>query len=78
MTPAVALWPGVMVGRRLADYAALTKPRVVAMVLVTTATGYYLGSAGTPRLVPLLDRRSSSSGPSRTARRMSSLLWKCR
>jgi len=54
MTPAVALWPGVGVRRRLADYAALTKPRVVAMVLVTTATGYYLGSAGTPRLVPLL------------------------
>src|SRR2546428_11581302 len=24
------------------------------MVLVTTAAGYYLGSAGTPRLVPLL------------------------
>ncbi len=47
MTPAVALWPGVVVRRRLADYAALTKPRVVAMVLVTTATGYYLGSAGT-------------------------------
>jgi len=54
MTPAVALWPGVVVRRRLADYAALTKPRVVAMVLVTTAAGYYLGSAGTPRLVPLL------------------------
>src|SRR5207245_5108165 len=52
--PAVALCPGVMVRRRLADYAALTKPRVVAMVLVTTAAGYYLGSAGTPRLVPLL------------------------
>src|SRR5207249_3924970 len=33
---------------------ALTQPRVVAMVLVTTAAGYYLGSAGTPRLVPLL------------------------
>src|SRR5207247_525344 len=38
----------------LADYLTLTKPRVVAMVLVTTAAGYYLGSAGTPRLVPLL------------------------
>src|SRR5213078_1262251 len=32
----------------------LTKPRVVAMVLVTTAAGYYLGSAGSPRLAPLL------------------------
>ncbi len=54
MTPAVALWPGVAVRHRLADYAALTKPRVVAMVLVTTAAGYYLGSAGSPRLAPLL------------------------
>src|SRR5206468_385146 len=36
------------------DYLTLTTPRVVAMVLVTTAAGYYLGSAGTPRLVPLL------------------------
>jgi len=32
--------------RRLADYLALTKPRVVAMVLVATAVGYDLGSAG--------------------------------
>src|SRR5207247_1622 len=54
MTPAVALWPGVVARRRLADYLALTKPRVIAMVLVTTAVGYDLGSAGTPPLVPLL------------------------
>ncbi len=32
--------------RRIADYVALTKPRVVAMVLVTTFVGYYLGAAG--------------------------------
>jgi protoheme IX farnesyltransferase len=32
--------------RRMADYFALTKPRVVSMVLVTTFTGYYLGAAG--------------------------------
>ncbi len=31
---------------RLADYLALTKPRVVSMVLVTTLVGYYLGSDG--------------------------------
>ena len=40
--------------RRLSDYVALTKPRVVAMVLVTTAVGFYLGSPGSPLLVPLL------------------------
>lgn len=32
--------------RRLADYFALTKPRVVSMVLVTTFAGYYLGAGG--------------------------------
>lgn len=31
---------------RAADFLMLTKPRVVLMVLVTTAVGYYLGSAG--------------------------------
>jgi protoheme IX farnesyltransferase len=37
---------GVLVaeGRRVADFAALTKPRVVLMVLVTTLVGFYLGS----------------------------------
>jgi heme o synthase len=40
--------------RRVADYLALTKPRVVALVLVTTAVGYHLGSPGTLRLVRLL------------------------
>ncbi len=30
----------------VADYLALTKPRVVAMVLVTTLAGYFLGSHG--------------------------------
>jgi len=37
---------GVRVGRRPADFLAMTKPRVVLMVLVTTAVGFYLGSAG--------------------------------
>jgi heme o synthase len=31
---------------RVADYFELTKPRVTAMVLVTTLAGYYLGAAG--------------------------------
>ncbi|MBI2468979.1 MAG: protoheme IX farnesyltransferase [Candidatus Rokubacteria bacterium] len=32
--------------RRVADFVALTKPRVVLMVVATTFVGYYLGSAG--------------------------------
>jgi heme o synthase len=53
MTPAVDTLPATLVRQRLADYLALTKPRVVAMVLVTTAVGFYLGSAGAPAM-PLL------------------------
>jgi len=53
MTPAVAIWPRAALRRRVADYVALGKPRVVAMVLVTTSVGYYLGSAGSPLLLPL-------------------------
>jgi protoheme IX farnesyltransferase len=45
--------PSVLSGR-LADYLALTKPRVVAMVLVTTLVGFYLGAAGLTPLPPLL------------------------
>src|SRR5215813_12492980 len=40
-----------------ADLVALTKPRVVLMVLVTTVVGYYVGLTGAPdyaRLVHLL------------------------
>jgi protoheme IX farnesyltransferase len=46
MPPAVVPWTGAAVRQRVADYVALGKPRVVALVLVTTAVGYYLGSAG--------------------------------
>jgi heme o synthase len=53
MTPAVAIGPRAALRRRVADYVALGKPRVVAMVLVTTSVGYYLGSAGSPLLLPL-------------------------
>jgi protoheme IX farnesyltransferase len=45
-------WSGAAARQRMADYVALTKPRVVMMVLVTTLVGYYLGSDGTPQ--PLL------------------------
>lgn len=43
--------------RVLADLVALAKPRVVVMVLVTTAAGYYAGLSGAPewsRLVHLV------------------------
>ncbi len=54
MTPVVAAWQAEGAWRRLSDYLALTKPRVVAMVLVTTAVGFHLGSAGGPRFLRLL------------------------
>src|SRR5712664_2389029 len=43
--------------RVVVDLVALTKPRVVLMILVTTVVGYYVGLAGAPdyaRLVALL------------------------
>jgi len=43
--------------RVVADLIALTKPRVVLMILVTTVVGYYVGLSGAPdyaRLVHLL------------------------
>ena len=54
MTSAVAVWQAEAAWRRLSDYFALTKPRVVAMVLVTTAVGFHLGSAGSPLVLRLL------------------------
>jgi protoheme IX farnesyltransferase len=42
--PAVAL--PVAGGRRLLAYVDLAKPRVVAMILVTTLVGFYLGTHG--------------------------------
>jgi heme O synthase-like polyprenyltransferase len=41
---ATSTWQGTC--RRAADYLALTKPRVVLMVLITTFVGFYLGSPG--------------------------------
>jgi heme o synthase len=54
VTPVVAVWQTEGAWRRLSDYLALTKPRVVAMVLVTTAVGFHLGSAGSLLFLPLL------------------------
>jgi protoheme IX farnesyltransferase len=42
---AVALAPASGARKRAASYFELTKPRVVAMVLLTTLVGFYLGSA---------------------------------
>jgi protoheme IX farnesyltransferase len=41
-------WSGVV-----ADYVALTKPRLNLLVVVTSAAGYYLGSNGSPELLPM-------------------------
>lgn len=40
--------------RRAGDFLALTKPRVVLMVLVTTSVGFYLGSLAAPDWFRLL------------------------
>ncbi len=42
------------VRRRVADFVSLAKPRVVLMVLVTTAVGFYLGTSGPVDVVRLL------------------------
>jgi protoheme IX farnesyltransferase len=55
--PAVVAAPARERRRVAADLVALTKPRVVLMVLVTTVVGYYIGLTGAPdyaRLVHLL------------------------
>lgn len=39
--------PRVAIAARLADYAELAKPRIAAMVLLTVAVGFTLGSGGT-------------------------------
>ena len=43
-----------LVQRHTADFVALTRPRVVGMVLVTTFVGFYLASVGTPDYVRLV------------------------
>ena len=41
------------VRQRVMDYLALTKPRVVVMVLAVTVAGFYMGTTGTPDWVSL-------------------------
>src|SRR5215831_2151759 len=52
--PSTLHWPATAVRQRMADYLALTKPRVVTMVLVTTLVGFYLGGDAAPSLRLLL------------------------
>lgn len=40
--------------RYVADFLALTRPRVVLMVMITTLVGFYLASVGTPDYVRLI------------------------
>jgi protoheme IX farnesyltransferase len=56
MTPAAGALVAqqMSVRQRLTDYLALTKPRVVLMVLITTFVGYYLGSRNALDALPLL------------------------
>ena len=51
----IGLLAGAVVKRRLADYVELTKPGVVAMVLITTLVGYHLGAAGALDPLRILD-----------------------
>ncbi len=68
MTPPteVIVAPLVRERRRVvADLVALTKPRVVLMILVTTVVGYYVGLTGAPdyaRLVHLLVGTALAAG----------------
>lgn len=54
-TDVVLNLPADRVRRRTIAFFELTKPRVVAMVLITTATGFYLGAQGTPDYLILLN-----------------------
>ncbi|GIW44107.1 MAG: protoheme IX farnesyltransferase [Candidatus Binatia bacterium] len=49
---AAEIW-GVRAARRVLDYVELGKPRLVSLVLVTTAVGYYLGAERASDLVLL-------------------------
>jgi protoheme IX farnesyltransferase len=51
----IGLLQNVIAKRRLADYVSLTKPGVVAMVLITTFVGYHLGADGALDPLRVLD-----------------------
>jgi protoheme IX farnesyltransferase len=45
--------PGLLASLRIRDFVSLTKPRVVLMIVVTTAVAFHLGSAARPDWVQL-------------------------
>ncbi len=63
-TATALCWP-VSQPRRIADFLTLTKPRVILMVLITAAVGFYLGSSGdvdTLRMVQTLIGTALAAG----------------
>jgi len=52
-SPAASI-PALVASRRAGDLVSLTKPRVVLMIVVTTAVAYHLGSVGRPEWVRVL------------------------
>ena len=52
--PAVQAATALLERRRALDYLALTKPRVVLLVVLTTLVGYYVGATGELDLVRLV------------------------
>lgn len=46
--------PSLALGRRVADYVELTKPRIAVMVLITVAAGYLMAAGADARLFTLL------------------------
>ena len=55
MIPDSAVMSVALTRRRTADFVALTKPRVVSMVLLTTAVGFYLASTGAVNALALVE-----------------------
>ena len=53
VTDQVRLKPGALAGV-IADYTALTKPRLNVLVVASSAAGYYLGAQGGPDLRPMV------------------------
>lgn len=53
LTPVPLAVASVATTTKLADYVALTKPRLNLLVVATSAAGYYLGAVGAPELAPM-------------------------
>jgi heme o synthase len=53
--------PRLVASRRVVDFVSLTKPRVVLMILVTTAVAYHLGSVGRPDWLQMLNTLAATA-----------------